>query len=934
MIQKIGKMLSTFIIFFSFFSKLHADPCTDWTLLLPPAREAAAMAFDSVNNQTILFGGYSNGQLITDTWSWDGTKWTQLFPSISPSGRQFAAMAFDPSTNQIILFGGSDFFGNLGDTWSWDGTNWTQLSPGTSPSARTGASMAFDSINNLLILFGGFSGGTPLNDTWNWNGSNWVQLLDGSTDSPPARGFATMAFGPTLNQMILFGGFGTVTRINDTWRWNGATTTWMELNDGSSGSPPARSNAVMGYDPVNNQNILFGGQNFFGDTWSWDGATWSVPSSITTSPSARDSASFALDANNNLILFGGIEGQIFGDTWSWTGTDWAVLNNPPSSRSNASMAFDTSTDQLILFGGTNFSTLFNDTFNWDGNAWIELSPATSPSQRAFASMAFDSLTDQLILFGGTDFGTSFNDTFNWDGTDWILLLDGTTDSPPPRSAASMAFDPATNQLILFGGFDSFGNVLSDTWNWDGTTWTQLFPSTSPPALAEASMAFDSATNQLILFGGYDGTSELSGTWNWNGTTWTQLFPSTSPPARSEASMAFDPGTNQLILFGGESSQFGGLTDTWSWDGNTWAQISTSTSPVFSEGTSMAFDSLTDQMILLDGTSNTWNFDSFPAFFAIATPSSESICSGGMTSIVISANVSGATFSWTADASGVSGASDGTGPLIAQTLSLTSSCTGTVIYTITPTNPSGCQGSPITVVVTVNPLPFAAATPPIQTISSGETATIALSSNIPGTTFSWTVVASGVSGASSGSGSLIAQKLSTNTCSSGTITYTITPSSPTGCPGSPLIAVVTVEPLSSIILPPAHAKGFQKNSCLKLCKINIIKWQSPKNGEPPASYRIYRNAKLTELVAKIPANKKLKFEDNTRHSHKTHTYYIVSLDSCGNRSKAVRVSVKRNCNECKISNGPIHKISNATIHRNKTRHHHSAKVKFKLRQTPF
>ena len=100
--------------------------------------------------------------------------------------------------------------------------------------------MAFDSINNQLILFGGFNGSVTLNDTWNWDGTNWVQLLDGSTNSPPARSIATMAFGSTVNQMILFGGFGTVTLLNDTWSWDGATTTWTELLNGSSGSPPAR----------------------------------------------------------------------------------------------------------------------------------------------------------------------------------------------------------------------------------------------------------------------------------------------------------------------------------------------------------------------------------------------------------------------------------------------------------------------------------------------------------------------------------------------------------------------------------------------------------------------------------------------------------------------------------------------------------------------
>jgi hypothetical protein len=553
------------------------------------------------------------------------------------------------------------------------------------------------------------------------------------------------------------------------------------------------------------------------------------------------------------------------------------------------MAFDSTTNQLILFGGFSFSGELGDTFNWDGIAWTELFPSTSPPARGAASMAFDSTTNQLILFGG--FGTTnvLDDTWQWTGTDWTELFPST--SPPARSDAPMVFDPATNQLILFGGYNGT-NVVGDTWNWDGTTWMQLFPSTSPSARSDSSMAFDPVTNQLILFGGAGDSGNLNDTWSWDGTNWMQLFPATSPPARSDAVMAFDPGTNQVILFGGRGN-FGNLTDTWSWDGFTWTQLSTSRSPVFSDGTVMAFDSATNQMILFDTTGNTWNWASFPPFFAVATPSSPSICSGQTTSIALSSNVPGTTFSWTASPVGVSGASDGSGPLIAQTLSTTSTSSGMVTYTVTPTSPTGCQGSPITVVVTVNLLPFAAVTPPSQTIFSGETASLALSSNVPGTTFSWTVFASGVSGASSGSGSLIAQTLSTTTCAPGTVTYTITPTGPTGCPGSLLIAVVTVEPLPSLILPPTHVKGFQKFSESKSCKINIIKWQPPKSGETPVSYRIYRNAQLTKLAAEIPANQKLKFRDNCCHSRHTHTYYIVSVDSCGNQSTAVRVSIKRN-----------------------------------------
>lgn len=888
MIQRIGKMLTIFIFFFSLLSNLYAAPCADWNLLLPPARDGAAMAFDSTTNQTILFGGFSNGQLLHDTWSWDGAKWTQLFPATSPPSRSDGTMAFDPTTNQIILFGGFSGTGNVADTWSWDGSNWTQLTPADSPSARAGARMAFDSINNLLILFGGFSGSVVVNDTWNWNGTNWVQLLDGSTNSPPGRADFTMAFGPTIDQMIVFGGFGPVTFLNDTWSWDGATTTWIELNNGSTGSPPVRDNAVMGYDPVTNQNILFGGRNTsgdLGDTWSWDGTAWTGPLTLTTSPSARDTASFALDANNNLILFGGINGNLFGDTWSWDGTEWTLLINPPPQRSFSSMAYDATHMQLILFGGSNFGPPLADTFNWNGIAWAQLSPATSPPARSDAMMAYDPTNNGLILFGGFGGSGVLDDTWKWNGTNWTQLTPA--NSPPARSDASLAFDPATNQLILFGGYNSSGFPLNDTWKWNGTTWTQLVPSTSPPARGNACMAFDTATNLLILFGGFGNSGDLNDTWSWNGITWTQLFPATSPPTRSDAVMAFDPGTNQLILFGGDGEQ-----DTWSWDGGTWEELFPSNFPVFSNGTSMAFDYATNQLILLDTVSNTWNWDSFPPFFAVATPSNQSICSETTTDIAISANVSGATFSWTASAVGVSGASNGSGPLIAQTLSITGTSPGRVTYTITPTSPSGCQGTPITVVVTVNLLPFAAATPPSQSIPSGGTANIVLSSNVPGTTFSWNFISNGVSGASNGSGSLISQTLSTTTSSTGTVIYTITPTSPTGCTGSTLIAVVTVGSSSSEILPPTKVKGCHKR-CYRF-RVNIITWHPPKGGETPVSYIIYRDAILTEIAAVIPANQTLKFKDSCSYSRLTHTYYIVSVDSSGNQSVPVSVSVNKKC----------------------------------------
>ncbi|WP_027002469.1 BspA family leucine-rich repeat surface protein, partial [Hugenholtzia roseola] len=93
----------------------------------------------------------------------------------------------------------------------------------------------------------------------------------------------------------------------------------------------------------------------------------------------------------------------------------------------------------------------------------------------------------------------------------------------------------------------------------------------------------------------------------------------------------------------------------------------------------------------------------------------------------------------------------------------------------------------------------AASPPSETICSGATTNITLSSSPAGATFSWTVAATGtVTGQSAGAGTTIAQTLS----GSGTVTYTVTPDY-FGCAGTPFDVVVTVDIISPTISCPAN-----------------------------------------------------------------------------------------------------------------------------------
>jgi len=231
-------------------------------------------------------------------------------------------------------------------------------------------------------------------------------------------------------------------------------------------------------------------------------------------------------------------------------------------------------------------------------------------------------------------------------------------------------------------------------------------------------------------------------------------------------------------------------------GNNIAQTLTTTSAM--QGT--AVYTVTAMANGCPGPSTTATVAVNPRPVATATPAVQTICSGAATGINLSADVTGSTFSWTVVQNGVSGASAGSGNQIAQLLNTTGTAQGTAVYTITP-SANGCDGTPVTVTITVNPLPVATVTPGAQSICSGGSTSLSLNADQPVTTFTWTVAAPGVTGATAGSGNSITQTLSVATPTAATATYTIVPTA-AACPGAPVQAVVTVNPLPNAIATPS------------------------------------------------------------------------------------------------------------------------------------
>jgi hypothetical protein len=192
---------------------------------------------------------------------------------------------------------------------------------------------------------------------------------------------------------------------------------------------------------------------------------------------------------------------------------------------------------------------------------------------------------------------------------------------------------------------------------------------------------------------------------------------------------------------------------------------------------------------------------YPAPVIQATPNISPLCSGQTTNIDLTSNVLGTTFQWTtAPVTGISGNFNGNGSTIVQTLTNSTAAPLEVIYIITPTSLNGCKGDTIWARVTVNPVVTAIATPSTQTICTGETTNLALTSSPTGATFTWT--ASGLN-ATAGSGSTISQTLVNGTAAPVNVVYSIT-AMLNGCPSVPLNTTVIVNPAPIGTATPASS----------------------------------------------------------------------------------------------------------------------------------
>lgn len=245
-----------------------------WTFLDSDTKfSEPTFAFDAARGEVIRFGGYDDFRDLYEdvTRVWDGEYWRfKSGINTPPPERSRSRMVYDAARQQIVLFGGENDDDELNDTWTWDGSQWTEQTPTNLPDKRTYPAMAYDAARQEVVMFGGLGSGWE-DDTWVWDGSEWTEEFP--ANSPPGR-YGAMDYDPTRSVIVL------VTDSNDddaeTWEWDGVN--WTKRS--SVAAPSARQYHDVIFNPESQKIELYNGEysdfsrEITADTWQWDGSEW------------------------------------------------------------------------------------------------------------------------------------------------------------------------------------------------------------------------------------------------------------------------------------------------------------------------------------------------------------------------------------------------------------------------------------------------------------------------------------------------------------------------------------------------------------------------------------------------------------------------------------------------------------------------------------
>lgn len=417
-----------------------------------------------------------------------------------PSPRTQAAMTFDDATGTMVLFSGlGKANAVLRDTWTWDGHAWTQQHPATSPPARFGGLMAYDPQSHDVVLFGGTS--SPVEPVTGSGCAIAGSPASTGTSAGANANIPAAACSPSSNPVV-----PPDPLLSDTWTWDGSN--WHRAPGGAH--PPW--GGEMATDRASGHIVLL---------------TNPIPEPLTPARSAPAAGpNIALPCpvkgatmpNDTVVCPGGILPQETVQTWIWRDGRWHLVVTAPVGTGSGHLVTDPRTGRLAYFSASSPVVCVVP----------DIRQPAAPTASAATGLPGGCLSGEANGSLGTWTETT------WNGSSWTTAATGPS-VPAGFLEGSVASDLG-RRLIVFQQGSS-----GDTYVFDGF-WRKASSLAHPPGLNGASMAYDAATGQVVLFGGATTRSLSDQTWVWDGTNWAlltgtlsaspTLLPATAPPLPS------------------------------------------------------------------------------------------------------------------------------------------------------------------------------------------------------------------------------------------------------------------------------------------------------------------------------------------------------------------------------------------------------------------
>ena len=335
--------------------------------------------------------------------------------------------------------------------------NWTNqtstFDSNLTPNAGQGAAVAYDPILGDYVMVGSVCGvDCPTDATWLYGGNGWVNATAGLVyDDPfPSLYGESLAWDPAWGGVMLAGGYGPGGPNVQTWLFEQATPAgqygWFNFTAvvGATNSPLEHFGSMV-WDPARDA-LVYAGGCVFG----------------TCSNGSVASVTYELPGS---------------------GASWVVERPLPSSIWGAAMAYDQTTSDVVMFGGSwpnatshqyilNETWIFNSSGDWSNVTYrANVSNCASyaecyyPAASVFAGMTWDGQFNLTILVGGeTGTGTYSNQTMLYDYGRWypITELNPNISALPSGSGALLDSNSSLVAPTVIGGLCT-GSCGGNAW---------------------------------------------------------------------------------------------------------------------------------------------------------------------------------------------------------------------------------------------------------------------------------------------------------------------------------------------------------------------------------------------------------------------------------------------------------------------------------------